>query len=248
MDLTCSPADNPTCPRSAGLENQGSDMAVKSKAAVGEQDAGSPGADNTIDAVRDKRQKSDVAKTLQSAALKLFAERNYSTVTIKDIAKATGMNSALIYYYFGSKEELFLGVVESTVEDAFRQFNEVKSDEADPKSIIVLWLQIHILQFALLQKLAKMSLDYAGEQSHTPRIDKAIKKFYDKESVVLRKAIKDGVALGVFREVDPVQMAMFISTHLDGVLFRSMMFPKFNYKRAIVAMRELVLEHLGPRS
>jgi len=223
-------------------------MAVKSKAAVGELDTGSAGADNTIDAVRDKRQKSDVAKTLQTAALKLFAERNYSTVTIKDIAKATGMNSALIYYYFGSKEELFLGVVESTVEDAFRQFNEVKSDESDPKSIIILWLQIHILQFALLQKLAKMSLDYAGEQSHTPRIDKAIKKFYDKESVVLRKAVKDGIALGVFREVDPVQMAMFISTHLDGVLFRSMMFPKFNYKRAIVAMRELVLEHLSPRS
>jgi AcrR family transcriptional regulator len=223
-------------------------MAVKNRSTLAQGKPGNGGEDAAIDAVRDKRQKSDVAKTLQAAALQLFAEHNYSTVTIKDIAKATGMNSALIYYYFGSKEELFLGVIESTVEDAFRQFNEVKSDEADPKSIIVLWLQIHILQFTLLQKLAKMSLDYAGEQSHTPRIDKAIKKFYDRESVVLRKAIKDGIEIGVFRKVDPVQMASFISTHLDGVLFHSMMFPKFNYKRAILNMRELVLEHLSPRA
>ncbi|WP_110947359.1 TetR/AcrR family transcriptional regulator [Pseudomonas bohemica] len=226
-------------------------MALKNKTAVLEKNLVKAAASNSeeadIAAVRDKRQQSDVAKTLQTAALNLFAEHNYSTVTIKDIAKATGMNSALIYYYFGSKEELFLGVVESTVEDAFRQFNAVKSDEADPQSIIVLWLQIHILQFALLQKLAKVSLDYARAQSYTARIDKAIKKFYDKESLVLRKAIKDGIASGVFREVDPAEMSMFISTYLDGVLFRSMMFPKFNYKRAITGMRELILEHLSPR-
>ncbi|MBD1589098.1 TetR/AcrR family transcriptional regulator [Pseudomonas typographi] len=219
-------------------------MAVKNKAAskalAGISDEAG------IAAVRDKRQQSEVAKILQTAALNLFAEQSYSAVTIKDIAKATGMNSALIYYYFGSKEELFLAVIESTVEDAFRQFNSVKAEESDPQSIIALWLQIHILQFALLQKLAKMSLDYAGSPNHTPRIDKAIKKFYDKESVVLRKAIKDGIAHGVFREVDPVQMTSFISTYLDGVLFRSMMFPKFNYKRAISGMRDLLLEHMGP--
>lgn len=220
-------------------------MAVKSK--MGDKSVAEMNEDAGMAAVRDKRQQSDVARTLQTAALNLFAEYSYSTVTIKDIAKATGMNSALIYYYFGSKEELFLGVVESTVEDAFRQFNAVKSDESDPQSIIVLWLKIHILQFALLQKLAKMSLDYAGSPNHEPRIDKAIKKFYDRESVVLRKAIKDGITRGVFREVDPVEMTSFISTHLDGVLFRSMMFPKFNYKRAITGMRDLVLEHLSPR-
>ncbi|WP_297838288.1 TetR/AcrR family transcriptional regulator [Pseudomonas sp.] len=222
-------------------------MVVKSKL-VKQDTLPANSADETdMTAVRDKRRQSEVAKVLRLAALDLFAEQNYSTVTIKDIAKATGMNSALIYYYFGSKEELFLEVVESTVEDAFRQFNTIKSDASDPRSIIVLWLQIHILQFVLLQKLAKMSLDYAGAQTQTPRIDKAIKKFYDKESLVLRKAIKDGITAGIFREVDPAEMSMFISTHLDGVLFRSMMFPKFNYKRAINGMRDLILDHLSLR-
>src|SRR5262249_25900564 len=46
---------------------------------------------------------STTASALLRIALDLFAAKNYSTVTIKDIAEATGMNASLIYYYFGSK-------------------------------------------------------------------------------------------------------------------------------------------------
>jgi len=40
------------------------------------------------------------------AAAKLFAESGYNKVTIREIAKAAGVNSALIYYYFSSKSDI----------------------------------------------------------------------------------------------------------------------------------------------
>lgn len=191
-----------------------------------------------------KNAQNDVANILQDSALELFAKQNYSSVRIKDIAEATGLNSALIYYYFGSKENLFLKVIESTVEKAFEKFDSIKMNASDPKEVLFLWIQIHILEFYLLQKLAKISLDYASTNGRTPAIDKAIRKFYEKESVVLKNTLKDGISAGVFRDVNPVDMAMFISTYLDGVLFRTVMFPKFKYKHAINCMREFVFEHL----
>ena len=58
-------------------------------------------------------------------------------------------------------------------------------------------------------------------------------------------AIKDGLAQGIFRSsIKPKQMAVFISTFLDGTLFRSMMFPEFNYRAAIRHMRTVVLNEL----
>lgn len=188
---------------------------------------------------------SEVADALQRAALDLFARQNYSTVTIKDIAAETGINSALIYYYFGSKEELFLKAVENTVEVAFQKFNDVSADAQSPVAIISSWIEIHIIQFALLQKLAKISLDYASTRNRTQRIDRAIRTFYDKESVVLGRAIRAGIEEGTFRAVDPEAMSVFISTFLDGCLFRSVMFPRFSHRRAIEDMRRFVLEHLG---
>lgn len=192
----------------------------------------------------DRAKASDVAQSLRTAALELFAGQNYSTVTIKDIAKATSINASLIYYYFGSKEELFLDVVESTVEEAFRKF-EVISERADtPEETISIWIEIHIIQFVLLQKLAKISLDYASTHDRTERIDKAVRKFYYKESLVLGKAIRAGIAAGEFRPVNVPEMTTFISTFLDGALFRGMMFPKFNHRTAIRHMRKVVLEQL----
>ena len=199
----------------------------------------------TVSRVRKQRPRSsEVAEALQRAALDLFAQQNYSTVTIKDIAAATGINSALIYYYFGSKEELFLKAVEATVAEAFQKFDDVRAGAHAPEAIISLWIEIHIMQFVLLQKLAKISLDYASTRNRTARIDRAIRTFYDKESVVLGEAIRAGMRSGVFREVDPERMSVFISTFLDGCLFRSVMFPRFDQRRAIEDMRTFVLDHL----
>lgn len=39
-------------------------------------------------------------------AEKLFAVKGYSATSIREIAKSSGMNSAMISYYFGSKEQL----------------------------------------------------------------------------------------------------------------------------------------------
>ncbi|WP_210215467.1 TetR/AcrR family transcriptional regulator [Pseudoxanthobacter soli] len=189
-------------------------------------------------------ERTGVAEALRKIALDLFASQNYSTVTIKDISGATGVNPSLIYYYFGSKEQLFLDVVNSAVEEAFAKFESVTGRADSPENIISAWIEIHIAQFVMLQKLAKISLDYACTSSRTLQVDKAIRKFYDKESVVLSRAIRAGVAKGIFRPVDPTEAATFISTFLDGVLFRNVMFPTFDYSAAISHMRTLVLDHL----
>lgn len=189
-------------------------------------------------------ERTGVAEALRKIALDLFASQNYSTVTIKDISGATGVNPSLIYYYFGSKEQLFLDVVNSAVEEAFAKFESVTGRADSPENIIAAWIEIHIVQFVMLQKLAKISLDYACTSSRTLQVDKAIRKFYDKESVVLSRAIRAGVAKGIFRPVDPTEAATFISTFLDGVLFRNVMFPTFDYSAAISHMRTLVLDHL----
>lgn len=181
---------------------------------------------------------------MRAAALELFSQQNYSTVTIKDIATVTGSHSALIYYHFGSKEELFLEVVTTTVDEAFRKFEDVRASAQSPEEVIFLWIEIHIMQFVLLQKLAKISLDYASTRNRTPSVDRAIRRFYDKEFVVLGEAISAGIEQGVFRPVDPRRMSIFISTFLDGCLFRNVMFPRFNYRRAMQDMRSFVLEHL----
>lgn len=188
--------------------------------------------------------RSQVPKILERAALDLFARQNYSAVTIKDIATATGVNASLIYYYFGSKEELFRHVVEMTAQDALEKFELIGKGSGTPEETIENWIDIHVTHFVLMQILAKISLDYSTSRSRSAPLDRAIRRFYDKESKILSAAIRRGVREGRFRPVDPASMSTFISTFLDGALFRQVMFPTFDFDAAIRNMSEITLGHL----
>lgn len=55
----------------------------------------------------------DARIKLIEAATPLFAARGYAAVSIRDVAKTAGLNSALINYHFGGKEGLYLEVLKN---------------------------------------------------------------------------------------------------------------------------------------
>lgn len=48
---------------------------------------------------------------LIAAASRVLAERGYEAATVKEIARAAGVNQGLVHYYFGNKDALLLAVV-----------------------------------------------------------------------------------------------------------------------------------------
>lgn len=58
----------------------------------------------------------DVREDLRRAAAVLFAERGYNATGIQDIAQAANVNKAMLYYYYGNKEELYESLVTQGME------------------------------------------------------------------------------------------------------------------------------------
>jgi AcrR family transcriptional regulator len=53
---------------------------------------------------------------LLDVAMGLFERRPYDAVTLEGIAEAAGVSPALVHHYFGTKREVFLGVVVRAIE------------------------------------------------------------------------------------------------------------------------------------
>ncbi len=62
---------------------------------------------------------------IKEAAIKVFLEKGFDGTTIRDIAKEAGLNSALMNYYFRSKEKLFSSVFEEMLQLFFKGLLEV---------------------------------------------------------------------------------------------------------------------------
>jgi AcrR family transcriptional regulator len=62
--------------------------------------------------------KSGTRTAIHEEARRLFAERGYDRTTLRAISEAAGVDAALVTHFFGSKQQLFLAVVELPFEPA----------------------------------------------------------------------------------------------------------------------------------
>ncbi len=178
-------------------------------------------------------------------SLDLFAERNFASVTIKDIARALGVNTALIYYYFDSKTDLFRATIEHAVGRAFENVQGLNDKDADPAAVITAWLENHVNKFAEIYRFVKIALDFRGAHEGNPAIARSIERFYDEERKLLSRVIRQGIKQGIFKPVDPISMAQFISTYLDGCMVRSVILSDFDLYGAVRDLHRRVFEMLG---
>src|SRR5215472_4711988 len=104
------------------------------------------------------------ARKLMHVALELFARRGFSSVTIKDIAKAANINSALLYYYFDSKEDLFKSSIEHAILRALENYARLKQKHTDPVDLINDWFENNVEMASSFRKLVKIMLDYSNSE------------------------------------------------------------------------------------
>lgn len=60
--------------------------------------------------------KQDTKEKILTVAREIFAERGYDAASIRQIATAAEVDPALVHHYFGTKEELFIAVVEPPID------------------------------------------------------------------------------------------------------------------------------------
>ena len=166
-------------------------------------------------------------------------------MTIKDIANSAGVNTALTYYYFESKEDLFRAAIEFAVDQAFKKFRHLQARNDNPADIIDNWINNHVQLYAPIHKFVKISLDYTGSETKIPAIDRQIRQLYDEENCILSECIRLGIQQGLFVSVDPNSLAQFISTHLDGGMVRGGILNDFDLDQAVMILRRQIWTQLG---
>lgn len=184
---------------------------------------------------------------LARIALDLFAERHYASVSIKEIGRAAGVNSAMIYYHFRSKEELFAAALQNAIDEAFRLFEQhcQIDDHEDAMAAIAAWFDIHVILHKRLRNVVKISLDASSLSNVSPEAIASIKHFYRQENEILQGFIRRGMEAGLFQPVDPVRIATMISTSLDGIMAHSLILEDFDMSGTVEEFKRSIALRLG---
>ena len=137
--------------------------------------------------------------SILKAATKVFAKHGFDGGRVEQISKAAKSYDRMIYYYFGSKEELFIAVLEAM----YAHFNEAESDLRLDLDKPVESLKV-IIEFmaGYYQKHPEFVTLLNAENLHRGKhISKSLRaREYSLPAVaVLDGVLKSGAARGLFR-------------------------------------------------
>ena len=76
---------------------------------------------------KDPNKEDEQKQKLMAAAQMLMREKSYRSITIREVGAAAGVNSAMVNYYFGGKEALFIAAVNDMAASNLEQVQQLAS-------------------------------------------------------------------------------------------------------------------------
>jgi len=153
----------------------------------------------------------DTRDSILQAAVKVFAERGLGGGRISLISRAARSNERMIYYYFGSKEKLFIEVLEKIYRDMWKAESALDLDLADPAGALA-----QIVRFTMDHYLAhpEMLALLNNENLHKGRYvsrSKTMKELSSPALDLMGRICQRGIEQGVFRKgVSPLNVYLSI--------------------------------------
>ncbi len=143
-----------------------------------------------------------------SAAGRVFAKSGLAGARTDAIAEAAGVNKALLYYYFKSKE----GLYEAVVEDHFSEFNrqalEALAAPGPARAVLLRYVGLHFDFMSASHQSAPLfqQLMMTGGKF----LERLIRKYFAPRGEALGRLIDRGMRNGEFRRADPFQVSISI--------------------------------------
>ena len=150
---------------------------------------------------RKKREREVRKEAIIAGALKVFNQLGIDKTTMDQIAKESGFGKATLYYYFSSKEEVFIEIMNYGWVDLWKGIEtQIISDFSPRKKFIDIVKEI--AKIVTADKVLYGFLFTAPNYIQEPK-NQTWKKYQNRLYSVLQSIIEDGIQKKEFLDIDP---------------------------------------------
>jgi len=186
------------------------------------------------------------------AALRVFSSDGLAGARTEQIAAAAGVNKALLYYYFESKEKLYIAALEAVAARIRDSSMAAMKREASPGERVLRTALNHFdrvltqrdFQSLMQQEMIRL---HKGEEGAVPVL---VKQVFEPLMTAFRETVREGIESGELIDADPLQYPLvalganvfyFVSAPVWGMILH---FDPFS-PEALQARRLALVEFLG---
>ena len=142
----------------------------------------------------------DAKARIFSAAVEEFAQHGLAGARTETIAKAAGVNIALVYYYFDSKEKLYASVLEEMFSRWHEALMAPLRSAGTPEQRFMRYVEAyfdHAAESVWKPRLVQQELMHP---KHSPAMRKMLQKYARPVYAEAAKVLREGIEGGSFRK------------------------------------------------
>jgi len=169
----------------------------------------------------------ETAEKILQVASRMFAEKGFSNVSVRDICRETGTTAPVIYYYFGNKKGLFDAVARKQIsmEDFIGKLSRA-SASSDPRRGLESFVSTYLSSFP------EHTFDIGLYMRDSATLDKRSAQIVSDDLERIRGLaaglVERSIAKGFFRKTDATLATDCLLGMLNRVIFQHIHFAKIS--------------------
>ncbi len=156
-------------------------------------------------------------KYILETARKVFVEKGFKKVTMKDIVEACDISRGGLYLYFESTSQIFQEVLKLETQQTDDLFSGSIKEDATATDILLLFLREQKKELLRKQDTLTQAIYEFYFENQLPKRDNVLKKQFDSAVRIIEKLIETGVENGEFYCEDCAGCARNMMFVLEGL-------------------------------
>ena len=184
----------------------------------------------------------EVRERLLSGATGLFAAKGYAATTVREIVERAGVTKPVLYYYFRSKEGIYLDLMREPFSEFAALVEEAVLEAGSAKDrLFRLCLQAYDIFVENIDAARVMYSIYYGPPQGAPFVD--FDAYHHRFQEAVLQVLREGIRDGEFRRVNLADAMWAVIGALNVAMEVELCHPQQSLGRAGVRrVLELVLE------
>lgn len=165
-----------------------------------------------------KRENHTVTKTRNkfiSVAREVFAEKGFQAATMNEIAERAGKGRRTLYNYFGTKNDVYLAVIQEELEYMYEKLKDFVQEPIPPSEKLIEYIARR--QQAVREVVLRNGTLGAEFFNDISTVERARVRFDVLERRLIRQILQEGILEGSFRIVDLDRTALLLHSSMKGL-------------------------------
>ncbi|MBN1537039.1 MAG: TetR/AcrR family transcriptional regulator [Anaerolineales bacterium] len=152
------------------------------------------------------------------AAINVFTRQGFHGARMDDIVEESGLSKGTLYWYYKSKEELIISILDHIFAGEFAKMEALKNENISARQGLHKFLEAYIAELQKMLIFAPIIYEFYALAFRNKTVRVVMQRYLHTFISIVEPIIQYGIDNGELRDVDAHQAAIALGAQLEGTL------------------------------